>query len=1067
MTRLISCLIGFSVTVLCLQMAQAETAGTVTYNKLEEVYQKETASSQLNYFVPAPVQTFNGAPSKYSLLSNELIVLYDYEKAGHSLEDIIDAVNGIKSSPGLTSGLGNPVHARFLIPFRLSKSEMSMIMGMHPKATLQKYVVLEYPIVISEEGITHLMEALAKNPLIQWVENNHFLLLSVTPMDPLFLGTSSPPTPLSHQWGLQMMNLQAAWDYVKGSAYIAALDNGIEMLQPDLQKNFRGQFSLDVSNCYPPQFLCNDHNVDELKYGGEWAGHGTHVAGIIAANSNDPSNNIGVAGICWNCSFMMGKISGGQLPDGTHLTLKDKVLTGIDWFVGTGVQAINMSINDYTTPSLDCSLQPLNSWCQAINLAEDNDVVLINAAGNGDGCSYPITPSTCVPISLVRPPGSDNRVLSIGAYDPYTNSPASFSDYGSRLDLLAPGVDILSTFYTGKTWSNNWNCLDTFGGSGPCTGTSMAAPHITGLVGLLRSANPLLSKTNIKDILTYNASGGGIRINDFWGYGIPDAADAVKAALGTVGGKQLPNRLTPLFSFYSSAAEDHFYTTVPQMGLAAMSGTLEPQPPTASVSYSPVGAATPGYSGFPCQFSPCSSAPEASVYIFSTGNVPFEGASPLVPLSRLSYQGNYTGNNPSHVDHIYAVDSFEVISFINLGYQLDGIEGYIYPRSMTPQPAGTVRLFRKYNSTRDDHAIFPESELATMAAQGYIENEGNEWIGYVYPNADTDGDGLIDGFERLIGTCVGIADTNGDGTPDGTSVMQYSNSTHSYKDPGLCNYITVSPTSQDFGTCSVGYPPPPVTFTIHHGGSVVQEPDLAMGTISVNDTLNFTVLNNTCSGQKLSPGGSCSFAVEFHPISTGSKNAVLTILSNDPLAPSITISIIGTGVPLQQLTVTKSGAGTGTVWSSSGSINCGLTCSASYSYNAQVSLIAVPDTGGPIFTSWSGNTDCADGQVAMDSDKTCVAAFATCQVAQTARVGGVTYSSVDAAYRGASSTPFIIEIIASNQQETLNFDLARDGTLKGGLGCYFVRQLPPAVTFVTGSVTVTGGSITFDGIAIK
>lgn len=68
-----------------------------------------------------------------------------------------------------------------------------------------------------------------------------------------------------------------------------------------------------------------------------------------------------------------------------------------------------------------------------------------------------------------------------------------------------------------------------------------------------------------------------------------------------------------------------------------------------------------------------------------------------------------------------------------LGSFLDGIEGYIYPKTVT-QPIGTVRLMRKYNPARDDHAIFPETALSAMTAQGYTENSGSDWLGYVYPN---------------------------------------------------------------------------------------------------------------------------------------------------------------------------------------------------------------------------------------------------------------------------------------------------------------------------------------------
>lgn len=87
------------------------------------------------------------------------------------------------------------------------------------------------------------------------------------------------------------------------------------------------------------------------------------------------------------------------------------------------------------------------------------------------------------------------------------------------------------------------------------------------------------------------------------------------------------------------------------------------------------------------------------------------------------------------MDVTYTADTAGVNAFKSVGYKLDGIEGYLYPKTMA-QPVGTMRLMRKYNPERDDHAIFPESRLSAMAAQGYTQNSGSDWIGYVYPNTN-------------------------------------------------------------------------------------------------------------------------------------------------------------------------------------------------------------------------------------------------------------------------------------------------------------------------------------------
>src|SRR5262249_42540778 len=158
-----------------------------------------------------------------------------------------------------------------------------------------------------------------------------------------------------------------------------------------------------------------------------------------------------------------------------------------------------------------------------------------------------------------------------------------------------------------------------------------------GLVGLLRSIDPLKSRSQVKATILTNTM-PCTPADSKCGAGIPDAAKAVTA---TLGGSGVKNRLTPLFSFYSATASDHVYTVVPQMALAALnSGLLIPQPPSASISYNAIGSATPGYSQFPVPpscFSPCPSAatPRAMVSVFTSYVDPTNASSELVPLYRM------------------------------------------------------------------------------------------------------------------------------------------------------------------------------------------------------------------------------------------------------------------------------------------------------------------------------------------------------------------------------------------------------------------------------------------------
>lgn len=104
-------------------------------------------------------------------------------------------------------------------------------------------------------------------------------------------------------------------------------------------------------------------------------------------------------------------------------------------------------------------------------------------------------------------------------------------------------------------------------------------------------------------------------------------------------------------------------------------------------------------------------------------------------------------------------------------YKYDGIEGYVFDKAQ-PQPAGSVKLLRWYKGMAfDDHAIFPDTlaKKDAMTAAGYADEPGHEgeFLGYVYLNQDTDGDGLTDGFERFIGTNPSAANSDCDAVPDG------------------------------------------------------------------------------------------------------------------------------------------------------------------------------------------------------------------------------------------------------------------------------------------------------------
>lgn len=204
-------------------------------------------------------------------------------------------------------------------------------------------------------------------------------------------------------------------------------------------------------------------------------------------------------------------------------------------------------------------------------------------------------------------------------------------------------------------------------------------------------------------------------------------------------------RLTPLFAFHSPGREDYFYTTSSYTGTMALAGTLPPtaDPDAPESRYHTVGKGILGYNQFPnSEGGSVGTTPGAQVWLFATRTNPRDLTDSLAPLYRLSWQCGDPGysppceTNPHHTDFVYTADPNGLRVLGSWGYTLDCIEGFIYPKTL-PQPPGTVRLMRKYNPEHDDHAIFPESLLDYMTGQGYTYNSGSDWLGYVYPNLDS------------------------------------------------------------------------------------------------------------------------------------------------------------------------------------------------------------------------------------------------------------------------------------------------------------------------------------------
>ncbi|MSR48371.1 MAG: peptidase S8 [Planctomycetes bacterium] len=255
-------------------------------------------------------------------------------------------------------------------------------------------------------------------PHVEFAEPNFLVEAFHVPNDPSY----------GSQWGPPKIACEAAWDLETGAAstVIAIVDTGVDKNHGDLAAKLLPGYD----------FVNNDSDPDDDN------GHGTHCAGIAAARTN---NGVGIAGVGYDCSVMPVKVlnSGGS-------GAWDGVANGINWAADNGADVISMSLGGSSGSS---------TVEAAVNYAWGLNVLVVAAAGNSGSTapSYPAWYANCIAVASTD--SNDTR--------------SSFSNYGSWVDVAAPGRDIYAT-YDGNSYAT-------------LSGTSMACPHVAGEAGLLWS----------------------------------------------------------------------------------------------------------------------------------------------------------------------------------------------------------------------------------------------------------------------------------------------------------------------------------------------------------------------------------------------------------------------------------------------------------------------------------------------------------------------------------------------------------------------------------------------------
>ena len=254
-------------------------------------------------------------------------------------------------------------------------------------------------------------------------------------VDGLDTTPSDPDWP--DQWGLRRAGFPAAWDVTKGSrsVIVAVLDTGVDATHPELRGALVPGRDVVDGDADP-----RDDN-----------GHGTAVAGVVAARAN---NGIGIAGACWSCSVMPVKVLGSS---GAGTTTD--VAAGIIWAANHGASVINLSLGAQDTT---------DALSQAVSYASSKDVVIVASAGNSSS-DIPFYPAAAPNVIGVAATNESDRLYS-------------WSNRGPWVQVAAPGCN-------SAPWPKN-------GYIGFC-GTSAAAPLVAGLAGLIRSAWPQASATQV------------------------------------------------------------------------------------------------------------------------------------------------------------------------------------------------------------------------------------------------------------------------------------------------------------------------------------------------------------------------------------------------------------------------------------------------------------------------------------------------------------------------------------------------------------------------------------------
>lgn len=303
-------------------------------------------------------------------------------------------------------------------------------------------------------------KTLAQDPIIEFIEDDYILDIQVEPSDSWILNKNRQNVP----WGVRKIDAPKVWKHSKGEGVkVGIIDTGIDLSHPDLKDNIK-----ETHGVLPCKNIDDDN------------GHGTHVAGIIAAIDNE----IGIVGVAPDIEIYSAKAFNRR-----GRARVSHIIESVAWCIEKQVDVINMSFG-FSIKSIALE--------RAIKQAYRHNILMVAAAGNSGGEND------------VMYPAKYPEVIAVTASD-FKNNVAFFSSGGPEVDVIAPGVEITSTYKNSKYRK--------------LSGTSMAAPHVTGAAALMLSLSKIKPEY-IKILLSNTAQDLG-HSKDKQGAGLVNVSRAI------------------------------------------------------------------------------------------------------------------------------------------------------------------------------------------------------------------------------------------------------------------------------------------------------------------------------------------------------------------------------------------------------------------------------------------------------------------------------------------------------------------------------------------------------------